>query len=209
MNGHDRSRAVFVDKDGTLITNVPYNVDPRRIRLMPGTLKGLRTLSRAGFKIVIVTNQSGIALGRFDESQLENVKLHLEAILAAAEVVLSGFYFCPHHPDGTITRFSKDCDCRKPSPGLLLQASDQLNIDISQSWMIGDILDDVEAGNRSGCRTILFDHGSETEWKRAPYRQPDFVVDSFESVASIILSQAEERETRQGKSYESHVGRNR
>src|SRR6478609_3356058 len=147
--------AVFVDKDGTLINDVPYNVDPSLIELAPGAAEGAALLSAAGFALVVVSNQSGIARGLFPESAIAAVEARIRELLAECEVRLAGFYYCPHHPQGQVERYSMGCDCRKPAPGMLIRAAEELSLDLARSWMVGDILDDVEAGHRAGCRSIL------------------------------------------------------
>src|SRR5262249_17961086 len=152
--------------DGTLIEDVPYNVDPEKIRLAPGAVEGLASLHESGYPLVIVSNQSGVARGLFPESALLKVERALRRMLAEFGVPLAGFYSCPHHPEGTVASHAIACRCRKPAPGLLRRAADELGIDLAQSWMVGDILDDIEAGRRAGCRTVLIDNGNETEWRR-------------------------------------------
>jgi histidinol-phosphate phosphatase family protein len=98
------------------------------------------------------------------------------------------FYYCPHHPDGKVKLYARECECRKPKPGLLLRAARDWKIDLPSSWMIGDILDDVEAGRRAGCQTILLDNGHETEWRMDNVRQPHYRVKNIEQAAHIILS---------------------
>ena len=175
--------AVFVDKDGTLVENVPYNVDPARIRLMPDALEALGTLSRAGFALVVVSNQPGVALGHFRVEALAGVERRLRDLLAAGGVRLLGCYFCPHAPAAAA---GGGCACRKPAPGLLVQAAGQHGIDLSASWMVGDILDDVEAGRSAGCHTVLVDTGGETEWRRSPARTPHVIVNDLRDAARII-----------------------
>lgn len=184
-------RAIFLDKDGTLIEDVPYNVDPARIKLLPGSLEGLEQWHQAGYKLVVISNQSGVARGLFPETALVGVRQHLETLLAPAGVPLAGFFYCPHLPEGeaTIKAYGVDCDCRKPAPGLIRQAARALNLDLAGSWFVGDILNDVEAGNRAGCRTILLDNGHETEWQKGEFRQPDFVAKDLQEAASITLFQ--------------------
>ena len=164
--------AVFLDKDGTLVEDVPYNVDPARIRLMPGSIEGLQALHAAGFLLVVISNQSGVARGYFAESALPRVVEHLRKLLMDAAVPLAGFYYCPHHPEGIVRAYTHECSCRKPAPGLILQAAEELQVDLARSWFVGDILNDVEAGRRAGCRTILLDNGHETEWLHGPWREP-------------------------------------
>lgn len=181
-----KQRAIFLDKDGTLIRNVPYNVDPNQIELMPG-VEALERLKSEDFKFVIITNQAGVAHGYFEETALVAVREHLELMLSHLGLDLAGFYYCPHHPQGKVTRYRRQCDCRKPSPGLLQRAADELQIDLTKSWLLGDILDDVEAGNRAGCRTILVDVGSETQWRVTANRLPDYRVNDLASATQRIL----------------------
>ncbi len=181
-------RAVFLDKDGTLVEDIPYNVEPARIRLMPGAGEALGSLQAAGFHLFVISNQSGVARGYFDEAALRASLDHLRVMLAKEGVRLNGFYYCPHHPEGNVASYSQKCDCRKPAPGLLLRAGREHDIDLAQSWFVGDILNDVEAGRRAGCRTILVDNGHETEWVRTPLREPDYTVKDLMDAARLILS---------------------
>lgn len=180
--------AIFVDKDGTLIHDVPYNVDPDRVRLREGAINALRRLQAAGYALVLVSNQPGVALGRFDERRLAALWDHLREALDAGGVRFEAFHYCPHHPHGTVAGYDKACTCRKPQAGLLLQAASEQYLDLGQSWMVGDILDDIEAGHRAGCRSVLLDVGSETEWQDSPERRPDAVALDWEAVADTIVS---------------------
>jgi D-glycero-D-manno-heptose 1,7-bisphosphate phosphatase len=180
--------AVFIDKDGTLIHDVPYNVDPERIELAPGAALAAMMLSEAGYALVVVSNQSGVARGMFAQDALAAVEQRLRELLADFDVPLSGFYYCPHHPQGSVPRYSTPCACRKPEPGMLLQAADDLGIDLAKSWLIGDILDDVEAGRRAGCRTVLLDNGHENKWQWNPSRRPDIVAGDLAQAAQLILA---------------------
>jgi D-glycero-D-manno-heptose 1,7-bisphosphate phosphatase len=146
---------VFLDKDGTLIENLPYNVDPSLIRLSNGAGPSLRRLHQAGWRIAVVSNQSGVARGLFPESALQCVESRLRELLEEFVVPLEGFFYCPHHPEGSIEKYAIHCDCRKPGPGLLLKACEQFKAEAADCWMIGDSSSDVEAGKNAGCRTIL------------------------------------------------------
>lgn len=179
-------RAIFLDKDGTLIEDVPYNVDPAQIRLAWQAGAALQLLQGLGYRLIVVTNQSGVARGQFTEAALGQVQARLGELLAQYGVALDGFYYCPHHEHGTVARYAVACTCRKPMPGLLLRAAQEHDIDLAQSWMIGDILNDVEAGHRAGCRAALIDNGNETEWTLSPARRPDLVArDLYEAAAGI------------------------
>lgn len=188
-------RAVFLDKDGTLIDDLPYNVDPALIRLAHGAEDGLRRLHRAGYHLIVITNQSGVARGYFRESALALVEAHLRSVLGALGVPLHGFYYCPHHPDGRERRYAIACDCRKPKPGLIVRAAGELGVDATGSWFVGDILNDVEAGHRAGCRTVLIDNGNETEWRLTDLRRPDHIVADLAEAARVIADQDDQSTT--------------
>jgi len=170
-----KQRAVFLDRDGTLVHPHHYPSSPEHLRLYDGIGPELRNLQQAGFRLVVVTNQAGIARGYFTEDDLQGMHQHLGMQLAQFGVRLDGIYYCPHHPAGVIPELSIHCDCRKPQPGMLLQAAADLDLDIPSSWFVGDILDDIEAGKRAGCRTVLVDLGTEHLPER-PIRRPDFVA---------------------------------
>lgn len=172
--------AVFLDRDGTLVRDVPYNFDPRLVDVTPDVVPALRALKHAGFQLIVVSNQSGIGRGYVSAREVDAVNAALRAHFASDGLMLSGIYYCPHTPDD-------GCACRKPQPGLLLQAAEQLQIDVSRSWMIGDILDDVEAGLRAGCRSILLNNGGETEWRAGELRTPHGVAADLLEAARIIL----------------------
>jgi D,D-heptose 1,7-bisphosphate phosphatase len=172
-------KAVFIDKDGTLVHDVPYNVDPRYIRLTAGAGAALRNMKNVGYKLIVISNQSGIARGLFEEKDLLPVNRCIQSLLAEYDVSIDAFYYCPHEPaDG--------CRCRKPMPGLILQAARNHDVCLQASWMIGDILNDVEAGNRADCRTIHLDNGNETEWARGNYREPMYSVTDWMEAAEIV-----------------------
>jgi D-glycero-D-manno-heptose 1,7-bisphosphate phosphatase len=183
--------AVFIDKDGTLVENLPYNVDPALMRLAPGAGESLMVLQEAGFLLFVVSNQSGVARGLFPESALVPVWERLRGLLASYGVTLAGIYYCPHHPDGSVPGYRSSCPCRKPAPGMLLLAAEEHAIDLGTSWMVGDILDDVEAGHQAGCSTILIDNGNETEWVMSPVRTPQVIALDLGEAARVILAAAE------------------
>jgi histidinol-phosphate phosphatase family protein len=184
------NRAVFLDKDGTLIEDVPYNVDPTLIRLAPGAGDGLRQLHMAGYRLIVISNQSGVARGHFPEAALGDVERRLRELLADAGVPLAGFYYCPHHPAGVVPEYAFDCGCRKPAPGLIQRACRDHGLDVAASWFVGDILDDMEAGRRAGCRTVLIDNGNETEWVLTPAREPHHKAGDLAEAAALILGDA-------------------
>jgi histidinol-phosphate phosphatase family protein len=189
-------RALFLDKDGTLVEDVPYNVDPERIRLVDGAREALEAARDAGFAIVVVSNQSGVARGLFDASALDVVEATLRSL-----VPIDAVEWCPHDP-------AMRCRCRKPEPGMLVRAAQRLGVDLRSSWMVGDILDDVEAGRRAGCRTVLVDRGGETEWRWSIDRTPDAIApDLPRAVAWILGADAATRRWRRGRVAPSRLER--
>lgn len=179
------NKAVFLDKDGTLIPNIPYCIDPGQAIINLDATRALRTFSSLGYEIFIVTNQSGVARGYFYEEQVHLLIHRFTELFQSLGVQLQGFYYCPHHPEGKAP-YNVNCECRKPKPGMILQAAEEHSIDLSRSWFIGDILHDVEAGRRAGCRTILLDNGNETEWELSRNRLPHHIVENLGDAARII-----------------------
>lgn len=182
------SPAIFFDKDGTLIHDVPFNVDPRRVAFRKEAFAALRRLRAGGWKFFIISNQAGVAHGYFSPAQLETLTFAMRARLARQGLAPDGFYYCPHHPQGRVVAYRVACQCRKPGDGLLRRAAREHALDLKRCWMVGDILHDVEAGRRAGCRTILLDVGHETEWQLAPARIPDHQVSTLTDAAEVILS---------------------
>jgi len=177
---------LFIDKDGTLIENVPYNVDPALLRFMPGAGEALKRLREAGLALVIVTNQSGIAKGLFTRAQFARLQdALLRRLREEFGVEIDDVAVCPHGPDA---KGRPACLCRKPAPGMLIRAARAHHLDLARSWMVGDTLDDVEAGHRAGARGLLFDSGGETEWRRSPLREPAGTFTSWPVLAEHLLA---------------------
>lgn len=147
--------AVFLDRDGTLVKEVGYLDSLERLEVFPFTTEALRVLARAGFAIVVVTNQAGVARGFFDEAFVQHVHGHLARRFADAGVVLDGVYYCPHHPAASVERYRLACECRKPKPGMLRRAERELGLDLARSWVVGDRWHDVELAHHVGARGIL------------------------------------------------------
>lgn len=148
--------ALFLDRDGVLIEEVEYLARPEQVRLIPGAAAAVRRANRAGWRVVVVSNQSGVVRGLFPESILPDIHRTISAqLLEEAGAVIDGFYYCPHHPTEGQGGYRMECECRKPKPGMLLRAAGELGIDLVESWMIGDRLTDLQAGASAGCRTIL------------------------------------------------------
>lgn len=148
-------KAVFLDRDGTLNVNTGYVGDPENVVLVPHAAEGARLLADAGFALVVVSNQSGIARGYFSEADADAADRRLRESLAARGVHLAAMYRCPHWPDDERPPGTPLCDCRKPKPGMLLRAAAELQLDLSQSWVVGDRLLDMQAGRAAGCRCVV------------------------------------------------------
>jgi histidinol-phosphate phosphatase family protein len=177
--------AVFLDKDGTLVDDVPYNVDPALIRLTRGAGEGLRMLRDAGLRLFVVSNQSGVARGYFSEEALGPVEARVRELLRGEGVEIEAFRWCPHHPGGTVERYRLACDCRKPRPGMITLLAAEHGIDLARSWMIGDTPADVEAGRLAGCRTILVGGRGDADSDLTP----DHVVEDLAEAARIIVAE--------------------
>lgn len=190
-------RAVFLDRDGTLIENISYLSDLSSVRLLPGSADGLRCLRHLGFFLVVVTNQSGVARGFFPESFVPEVHGRINELLLPEDAAVDAFYYCPHAPCDEKGNRHYQCDCRKPSPGMALMASEEWGIQLSSSWMIGDSLCDVEFALNCGCRFVLVrtGHGGETEKKVSDsplFKGTEksatmfFIADDFRTAALLI-----------------------
>jgi histidinol-phosphate phosphatase family domain/HAD-superfamily hydrolase, subfamily IIIA len=169
-------KAVFLDRDGTVIEECNYLRDPAQVKLLPEVAKGIGLLKENGFLIVIVTNQSGIARGYFDLDTLQQVHTVMDQQLAAGGTFVDGLYFCPHHPNGTTSPFNINCQCRKPAIAMALQAKQELNIDLNNSYMIGDKEVDIDFGKNFGAKAnilVATGYGKDNPDTKADYRARD------------------------------------
>jgi D-glycero-D-manno-heptose 1,7-bisphosphate phosphatase len=158
-------RAVFLDRDGTMLEEGNYVDRLDRLVFFPYTIDAIRALNQAGFAVVVVTNQSGVARGMYPESFVAEAHRYIDERLRAGGARVDADYYCPHHPEGTVDALRQDCECRKPRPGQLLQAAADLHLDLARSFMIGDRWKDIEAGHAAGARAILVrtGYGREAE----------------------------------------------
>jgi D-glycero-D-manno-heptose 1,7-bisphosphate phosphatase len=186
--------AAFVDRDGVVNDLVPDPVSglpesplhPSDVELMPGAADALRRLAAAGWLLVGVSNQPGAAKGFVPVSELEAVQARVVALLAAEGARFDAFKMCLHHPEGVVPELTGDCDCRKPAPGMLLDAARELGIDLRASWMIGDTDGDVLAGTAAGCQTVLV-RARGSLHKRAGNGRPDAVVPDLPAATEVLL----------------------
>jgi D-glycero-D-manno-heptose 1,7-bisphosphate phosphatase len=185
--------AVFLDRDGTLIEDVGYLDRLDRIALFPWTVDAIRALNRGGFIVVVITNQSGVARGFFTEAFVEETHRHLSARLAAGGACIDTYYYCPHHPDGTVAAYRRQCDCRKPASGLVDRAVRELDLDPARSVVVGDKWLDVGLARAAGARGILVrtGTGAAEEARPMPGVSADVIVDNLAGAASWILMNLE------------------
>lgn len=183
--------AVFLDRDGTIIDEVGYLDRPERVALYPFTTVAIRALNRAGFCTILVTNQSGVARGFFDEATVEAVHTHIADRLAEGGAYLDAYYYCPHHPDGRVAPYAGRCECRKPARGLVDRAVRELSIDPARSFAVGDRWLDVQLARNVGARGILVrtGYGAVEESRRPADVVVDAVVNNLvEAVAHILTT---------------------
>ena len=164
VNMSDLRPAVFIDRDGVLIEDIHLLTKPSEVRLFDGTPRAILSLKLAGYKVVVVSNQTVVARGLATEHDVHKVHEWIQHLLVeAGGERIDAFYFCPHHPHATLPQYRVACECRKPRPGLLLQAASELGIDLHSSYMVGDRITDIIAGQRAGCTTILVKSGRHLE----------------------------------------------
>jgi D-glycero-D-manno-heptose 1,7-bisphosphate phosphatase len=181
-----------LDRDGTIIEEAGYLDRADRAVIFPWSVDAIRLLNQAGFAVVIVTNQAGVARGYFDESFVRRFHDHLGTLFAKGGGRIDGWYYCPHHPDGSVHGYRVKCDCRKPSPGMLLQAERDLDLDLSRSFVIGDRWLDVKLGRTVGARSVLVRTGFGRTEEARPVAgvKADVIVDNLIEAVSWILQSA-------------------
>ena len=176
------NKAAFIDRDGTINANIGYIDSPDSFKMYSGVAEGIKLLNEDGFKVIIITNQSGIARGFFSEETLDKIHNKMKKELSDKGAKIDAIYYCPHHPD-------EKCSCRKPNPGLIEKATNDLDIDTKKSFILGDRMLDVEAGHKKGCKTVLVPENKEKvniEMEESKI-EPDYVCDDFYTGVKWIL----------------------
>ena len=184
-------KAIFLDRDDTLIDDPGYINDPEQVKLLDGVPEALIQLHALGYKLIVVTNQSAVAHGIVTEKVLGEIHERLKRLLADKNAFLDGIYYCPYHPEGVVPKYCKESNCRKPNPGMLLKAADEMDIDLSQSWCVGNSSRDIEAGLQAGCKTILIDmppaHQRQPASSLSPARvNPDYKAVNIKEAVNIV-----------------------
>lgn len=188
-------RAVFLDRDGTINEQMGYINHLDRFRLLPGVGKAIARLNRAGLAVVVVSNQSGLARGYFPKDLVEAVNKKMKDLLARDGARLDGIYYCPHHPQAEVPEYRRDCECRKPRPGLIRKASAELGLNQARSFTIGDRLADIKTGQAAGTKNILVLSGygrGELEYI-LPHSdvRPDYVAEDLGKAVDWVLGEIE------------------
>lgn len=175
--------AVFLDRDDTIIRDPGYLSDPSGIEILPGAAEAIRSLNRAHIQAIVITNQSGIARGFFDEKTLQAIHDRLRAMLAADGATIDAIYYCPHHPEGVVEEYRTECDCRKPGPGLLLQAAHDFMLDLERCYLVGDKPIDIETIHRVGGKGVLIRNVKYPSTGETP----DYSTDTVQDAVNWIL----------------------
>ena len=187
------NRAVFLDRDGTVNEEVGYVRDLDQLRLITGAGAAIKRLNDAGLKVVLVTNQSGVARGYFPESLVHEAHERLEQMLGKEGARIDAVYYCPHHPTAGNAQYTMTCACRKPGTGLIDQAAEDLGLDVKRSYVVGDKWSDVELGQRAGARSILVRSGfaPDDPGNKRPLHinDPDFTAHTLTEAADWIIAQ--------------------
>jgi len=184
-------KAVFFDRDDTLIEDPGYINNPEQVKLLEGVPEALIQLKTLGYKLIVVTNQSAVAHGIVTEKVLGQIHDRLKQLLADKNAFLDRIYYCPYHPEGVVPKYRKESDCRKPNPGMLLKAAEEMDIDLNKSWCVGNSNRDIEAGLHAGCKTILIDLPPSRQKQISPSvslagATPDYKAVNIKEAVNII-----------------------
>ena len=190
-------KAVFLDRDGTIIEDTGYVAGRERVKFLSRSSRAIKLLNKNGFRVIVVTNQAGVARGYFDEEMVKTTNEYIQATLAKQGAFIDRFYYCPHHREGVVEEYRRDCYCRKPNPGMIERGGRDFNIDLKQSFVIGDHHHDVTAGYRAGCRTVLLGDGRASD--EAITAPPDHIARDLEEAVAWILKASPREEA---KAYE-------
>ena len=193
-----KNTAVFLDRDGTINEEVGYLDSLDKFNVIPSAYEAIRLINESGMKVVVISNQAGVARGFFTEDFVKITHEHLENALRQKGAYIDNFYYCPHHPTEGIEPYRRDCNCRKPAPGMLLRAAQDLNIDLTKSYLVGDRFRDMEAAKKAGVKGVLVKTGYGQELlqddgpdKATEEGKPDFIAaDILEAVKWILFQVA-------------------
>jgi D-glycero-D-manno-heptose 1,7-bisphosphate phosphatase len=179
------AKAVFLDRDGTIIEDTGYVAGAERVKFLPGSIRAIKLLNENGFRVMVVSNQAGVARGYFDEDMVKTTNRYIQSTLAEQGAFIDMFYYCPHHREGVVEEYRRECHFRKPNPGMIEQGGRDFDIDLRQSFVIGDHYSDVAAGHRAGCRTVLLGDGKSDD--EEIIAMPDRIARDLKEAVDWIL----------------------
>jgi len=182
------NKAVFLDRDGTIVEDIGYLNSPEQIKFIPGSIEAIKILNEAGYKVIVITNQAGVARGLVTEDMLQTIDKVMHKNILNGGGHLDALYYCPHHPEHGVYPYRQVCECRKPHTGLIKRAMRDQNLDLSKSFMIGDKASDVEAGKRAGTKTVLVLSGRGKESKKDLKEKPDHIANDLLDAVKWVLS---------------------
>ncbi len=196
------NKAVFLDRDDTLIDDPGYISDPDQVKLLDGVAEALIELRKMGYKLIVVSNQSAVARGIVTEKVLSKIHERLEKLLAQEGAKLDKIYYCPYHPDGVIEKYRKESGHRKPGSGMIVSAAQDMDIDLANSWVVGDSDRDIQAGRNANCTTILLENTTHSRDPQGALFEPDYRAVNMKEVVNIIKKHnrmAKDMEIQQGQ----------
>lgn len=179
------NKAVFLDRDGTIIEDVGHINSYDKIKFLPRVSKAVALLNKSGFKVIVVSNQAGVAKGYTTERKVKEINRIIKETLAKCGAVIDKIYYCPHHKDGIVEKYKKDCSCRKPNTGMIEQATKEFDIDLKKSFMIGDKACDIEAGYKAGCKTAILANQNPIK-KEETKVLPDYIAEDLYWAVKMI-----------------------
>jgi D-glycero-D-manno-heptose 1,7-bisphosphate phosphatase len=181
-----KNAAIFLDRDGTINEEVGYLGDLEKLVIYPSSFEAVRLINESGMKVVVITNQSGVARGYFNEDFVMTVHSRINETLQKKGAHIDRFYYCPHHPTEGKGRYLKLCDCRKPKTGMVIKASEELDIDLSLSYMVGDTVKDIDLANKSGVKGILVKTGYGKK-EMSSDMKPDYIAEDILDAVNWIM----------------------
>jgi len=187
-------KAAFLDRDGTIIEDTGYLGEISKVRFLPGANTGIKLLNDNGFKVIIITNQAGVARGYFTEETVKEINGYVQESLAREGASIDMFYYCPHHTEGVIEEYRKDCYYRKPNPGMVKKAAQDFSINLKKSFVIGDKHSDIETGRRAGCRNILLSKNNLPNEGGKTDVIPDHIAPDLHEAVKWIVNQGYQEE---------------
>ena len=180
-------KACFLDRDGVLIKEVNYLSSPNQVQIFPESVKALKILQKYQYRVIVVTNQAGVARGYFKESSVSKVHKEIDRQLLRYGLKIDAYYYCPHHPDGTVREYSINCNCRKPMPGMILKAAQDFRLDLSKSFLLGDKMSDLLAAENAGCVGGLVETGYGKEYKEKALSKGFSVFTNIELAVKFFI----------------------